>query len=94
LSLSGMNAGATAWRWCDQCAPLAMRTPRPMKCLVPWRCSHDLPVALAAYLDDRNSLICAASVRHRRGSLPYQYTNDFPAAQHARVRHKNIPPSS
>ena len=43
-----------------------------MKCLVPCRWSHDFPVALAAYFDERNSLIITASVRHSRGSLPYQ----------------------
>uniref|UniRef100_A0A0A9BHD1 CYP735A5 n=1 Tax=Arundo donax TaxID=35708 RepID=A0A0A9BHD1_ARUDO len=50
-----------------------------MKCLVPCRCSHDLPVTCAC-LDDSSSRTIAASVRHTRGSLPYQYTNSLPYA--------------
>ena len=61
----------------DHVAPLAMSRPRPMKCLVPCRCNHDLPVTCAGF-DDSSSRTMPASDTHTRGSLPYQYTNRLP----------------
>jgi hypothetical protein len=66
-------------------APFAISRPRPMKCFAPCRCSHDLPFARACR-DDRSSRTIPASVTHTRGSLPYQYTNSFPAAPPGQLR--------
>jgi len=63
-----------------------------MKCLVPWRCSHDLPVTCAC-LDDSSSRTMPTSVTHTRGSLPYQYTNSLPAqAQASKSLLRSAPP--
>ncbi|CAA6664832.1 unnamed protein product [Spirodela intermedia] len=72
-----MNAGATIWRWWNQSSPLAISSPRPIKCFEPCCCSHDLPEAWV-YFDDSSSFIISVSVRHILGSLPYQKINLFP----------------
>lgn len=47
-----------------------------MKCFDPSCCSHDFP-AFLLYLD-RSSLMSSVSVKHIRGSIPFQYMNLFP----------------
>ena len=77
LSLSPMKAGATIWRWWDQSRPLAIKRPRPMKCFDPCCCCHDFPERLLYF--NSSSLISSGSVRHIRGSTPFQNINRFPA---------------